>query len=165
MQAVLPLDLVPLPTAPYDQRPDSLPLDVEETRTALWLNRGNIMKTAATLKVTPARLRQYVNNNTYLSREQSEAREQLKDIAEDNVYDALTDEEDPARRDTMTRFVLGSIGKDRGFGTGGSGVSLNMNGKGKLEISWDDGTSLTGNDNAQPAEKVIEHEPGGSVNE
>lgn len=157
MQAVIPQDLVPLPTAPYDVRPDALPLNVEETRTALWLCRGNITKTAEMLKITPSRLRQYINNNAYLSREQAEAREQLKDIAEDNVYDALTDENDPARRDTMARFVLGSIGKDRGFGTGGSGVSLNMAGKGKIEISWDDGTSLTGNDN-KPAEKVIDHE-------
>lgn len=154
MQASLPLDLVPLPTAPYDQRPDSLPLNVEETRTALWLCRGNVSKAADILKTTSARLRLFINNNAYLSREQAEAREQLKDIAEDNVYDALTDVEDPTRRDTMSRFVLGSIGKDRGFGTGSSGISLNMPGKGKMEISWDDGTSLTG----ETKEKVIEHD-------
>lgn len=155
MQVVIPSDLKPLPTAPYDERPESLPLDIEETRTALWRCRGNITKAAGLLKVPSSRLRAFVANSAYLTREQNESREQLKDVAEDILYEALTDTVDAGRRDTMARFVMTNIGKDRGYGSGG-GVSLNLPNKGRMQISWDDGTTLTGEDTV--TEKVIEHE-------
>jgi hypothetical protein len=52
-----PTDLMPLPTMPYDERPMSLPLDVEECRTALWRVRGNVTEAAKLIKVHPNRLR------------------------------------------------------------------------------------------------------------
>jgi len=140
-----PSDLVPLSTAPWDQRPTELPLDVEEVRTALWLNRGNISKAAEVLKVHSMRLRRFVDNNEYLKEQLNEAREILKDVAETNVYDALTDEQDKGRRDSMSRFVLQTIGKDRGYGAGGTGVAVNMQGKrGRISITWDDGSPVAG---------------------
>jgi hypothetical protein len=44
----------------------------------------------------------------------------------------------------MARFVLSSIGSERGFGqkNGKGGVSLNLPGKGKMEITWGDGSSI-----------------------
>src|SRR6476619_5108550 len=108
-----PSDLIPLPTTPYSERPVSLPLDMEECRTALWLVRGNITEAAKLLKTTPLRLRQFVQKSPYLSAEMQEAKDQLVDIAEDVVYEALTDEDDKSRKDTMARFVLGSQGKPR----------------------------------------------------
>lgn len=115
--ADLPTDLVSLPTAPWDERPTELPLDTEECRTALWHHAGNVTEAADELKVTPARLRAKIKSSPYLIAEQVEAKEQLKDIAEGNVREALTDKDDPGRRDSMTRFVLASIGRDRGYGT------------------------------------------------
>lgn len=137
----LPADLRPLPTMPYDQRPAELPLDIEECRTALWKCRGNITKAAELLKTTSSRLRIFIAKSPYLSSEQKEANEQLVDIAEDVVYDALTDGEDPGRRDTMARFVLTGLGKNRGHGSGGGGVSINLP-KGPIQISWGDGSSI-----------------------
>lgn len=142
--AGIPDDLVPIGTAPWDERPTELPLDVEEVRTALWMNRGNIHKAAELLKISSQRLRRFVNNNEYLKSEQEEAREVLKDLAEENVYDALTDEQDKGRKDSMSRFVLQTIGKDRGFGTGASGINVNTKGKGRLVVTWDDGSQITG---------------------
>lgn len=147
----LPADLVPLPTAPYDERPSSLPLDVEECRTALWMARGNISEAARIIKVPASRLRLFVNKSEYLRREADEAREQLVDKAESNVYEALHDE-DPIRRDSMTKFVLQNLSNDRGWGNKNSGVNIKIPGDGKqgrLMVAWDDGSTF-GN--------VIDHE-------
>ncbi len=114
--ADLPADLVPLPTQPWDVRPAELPLDVEECRTALWQSAGNISEAAELLKTTPARLRAKVKSSAYLSQEIAEAREQLQDIAEKNVREAMLDNTDPGRRDSMSRFVLASLGRSRGYG-------------------------------------------------
>lgn len=156
----LPNDLVPLPTMPYDERPSELPLDIQECRTALWRCRGNISNAAELLKTSSNRLRNFVKKSPYLSEEAKESQERLVDIAEDVVYDALTDKEDTARQDTMARFVLSGLGKARGHGAGNTGLTLNLP-KGPMTISWGDGSQITGNDNS-PASSgpVIE----GSVN-
>lgn len=131
----LPNDLVPLPTAPYEERPASLPLDVEECRTALWLERGNIPDSAARLKISASRLRNFVQNSPRLLAEQREAREQLADRAEQIVFEALYDEVDSSRRDSMAKYVLNStIGKQRGFGAAGVGVKIQNTGP--MIITW-----------------------------
>lgn len=140
----IPTDLVPLPTMPYDERPVALPLDIEECRTALWRVRGNVTQAANLLKVPASRLRKFISNSPRLVAEVNEAREQLKDIAEDNVFEALTDEQDPGRRDQMSRFVLSTIGRDRGFASGG-GVSVKNSKGGTVVIQWADGSSVVGN--------------------
>lgn len=153
MTANLPQDLIPLPTMPYDSRPDSLPLDIEECRTALWRVRGNITEAARILKVPSLRLRNFINRSPYLSAEQKEAQEILKDLAEDVVYDALTDEDDKGRQDAMARFVLQGIGKDRGWGSGGTKVQVNNSQGGTVIVGWQDGTVF------QPEQgKVIDHD-------
>lgn len=138
----LPSDLVPLPTTPYEQRPSSLPLDIEECRTAIWLSRGNVTEAAKRLKITPARLRAFVKNSPRLQDECEEAREQLIDIAEDVIAEALTDDSDAGRRDQMARFVAGTLGKRRGYGQNGASVNINSP-KGPIVIKWGDGTSLS----------------------
>jgi len=139
----LPQDLVPLPTAPYSERPVALPLVNEECRTALWMVRGNIMEAAKLLKVTPLRLRQFVAKSPYLTAELQEAKDQLVDISEAVVFDALTDEEDKARKDTMARFVLGSQGKSRGWGhAAGNSVNIKNSVGGTIVVQWADGTNF-----------------------
>jgi hypothetical protein len=134
-----PIDLQPLPTAPYDERPVSLPLEVEECRTALWRTQGNITEAAKLLKTTSLRLRNFVNKSPYLLAEMQEAKEQLVDKAESNVWDALNDEGDVGRRDTMSRFVLGSQGKARGWGSGAPSKVNILNNNGTMIVQWADG--------------------------
>ena len=148
----LPNDLIPLPTMPYDERPESMPLDIDECRTAIWRCRGNITKAAELLKITPLRLRNFVRKSVFLTEESKEAQEQLADIAEENVYDALVDTEDKGRRDAMSRYVLDRVGRSRGYGPSGAGVALNLPNKGKMAISWADDTPIAGDD-----AKIIEH--------
>lgn len=144
-----PNDLIPLPTMPYDERPAELPLDREECRTALWRAKGNVSEAAKLLKVPSLRLRNFIKNNAFLSAEAEEARQILADIAENNVLDALTDPVDAGRRDSMSRFVLSSIGKQRGYGQNTAGITINSP-KGPMTISWADGSSV--------GPKTIDHE-------
>jgi len=139
----VPSDLVALPTMPYSERPVELPLDIEECRTAIWMAAGNVTEAAKLLKVTSIRLRNFVKKSPYLSAEMQEAADRLVDIAEKNVAEALTDELDPSRRDTMSRFVLTNIGKHRGWGTGnGAGLTVKNAAGGTIIVQWADGTQL-----------------------
>jgi len=144
---------------PYGERPAELPLDVEECRTAIWMGRGNITEAAKLLKITSIRLRAFVKKSPYLTAEMQEAADRLVDIAESNVLDALTDELDPSRRDTMSRFVLTNIGKHRGWGTAGSG-NLNIKNAvgGTIVVQWADGTSFGSPEPEEDNAKVIEHD-------
>lgn len=139
----VPSDLVALPTMPYSERPNELPLDVEECRTAIWMAAGNITEAAQILKVTSIRLRNFVKKSAYLSAEVQEAADRLVDIAEANVKEALTDPLDASRRDTMSRYVLSNIGKARGWGTAGGGsVNIKNSAGGTIIVQWEDGTQL-----------------------
>lgn len=147
----IPNDLVALPTMPYSERPIELPLDTEECRTAIWMAAGNITEAAKVLKVTSIRLRNFVKKSPYLSAEMQEAADRLVDIAESNVLDALTDELDPSRRDTMSRFVLSNIGKHRGWGSGGTGgVTVKNSAGGTIIVQWADGSAF----GSEPQEEV-----------
>jgi hypothetical protein len=52
-----PSEFLPLPYFVWDSRPETLPLDVEECATALYLADGDLKAAAALLKVTVAQLR------------------------------------------------------------------------------------------------------------
>ena len=154
----LPVNLIPLPTMPWDVRPDSLPLTVEEVRTALWCNEGNISRAASMLKVDSARLRRYIAASPRLSAEKEEARHQVLDRAEEVMVEALNDSEDAVRRDSMAKFALTNLGKDRGYGNKGiGGVTINNTKGGTIQVSWGDGSSITGSDEEESAGPVIEH--------
>ncbi len=145
-----PQDLIPLPTMPYSERPIGLPLDIEECRTAIWRTGGNITEAAKLLKVTSLRLRNFVQKSPYLSAEMQEAKDQIVDTAESVVVDALTDEEDKSRRDTMARFVLGSQGRARGWGSASNAGNLNIkNAGGTIIVQWADGSTFGENDSEQ----------------
>jgi hypothetical protein len=112
---------------------------------------GNITEAAKVLKVTSIRLRNFVKKSPYLSAEMQEAADRLVDIAESNVLDALTDELDPSRRDTMSRFVLSNIGKHRGWGSGSTGgVTVKNSAGGTIIVQWADGSAF----GSEPQEEV-----------
>jgi hypothetical protein len=151
----IPNDLVALPTMPYNERPAELPLDVEETRTALWMAQGNITEASKLLKTTSIRLRNFVKKSPYLSAEMQEAADRLVDIAESNVLDALMDDQDPSRRDTMSRFVLTNIGKNKGWGVGAPSLNVKNTAGGTIIVQWADGTTFN---EKQVEGEVIENE-------
>lgn len=153
----IPNDLVALPTMPYSERPPELPLDIEECRTAIWMAAGNVTEAAKLLKTTSIRLRAFIKKSPYLSAEMQEAADRLVDIAESNVLNALTDELDPSRRDTMSRFVLTNIGKHRGWGTGAPNINVKNSAGGTIVVQWADGTSFGVEQPTEVEGKVIEN--------
>lgn len=133
---MLPGDLQPIPTQPWDERPSELPLNEEEVRTALWLDKGNISLSAERLKVSSSRLRNYVSSKPRLINEQKEAREQLADRAEEVVSEALNDNTDAGRRDGMAKFVLNSeFARNRGM-SARPAPSVSIKNNGNLVIGW-----------------------------
>jgi hypothetical protein len=125
---------------------------------------GNITEAAKLLKITSIRLRAFVRKSPYLSAEVQEAADRMVDIAESNVLNALTDELDPSRRDTMSRFVLSNIGKHRGWGAGNSaGINVKNSAGGTIIVQWADGTSIGPETKYQETREtegeVIENEP------
>jgi len=151
----IPNDLVALPTMPYSERPSELPLDPEECRTAIWMASGNITEASKLLKISSIRLRAFVKKSPYLTAEMQEAADRLVDLAEANVLDALRDEQDPSRRDTMSRFVLTNIGKAKGWGAGNSNnLSVKNSTGGTIIVQWADGTQLGDNSKTIEGEVV-----------
>jgi hypothetical protein len=74
----------------------------EDIEQALVKARGIIPRAAKTLGVHSLELRDFVRGKPGLQQIIFEAREQLADLVEANIYDALTDKDDIARRDRMT---------------------------------------------------------------
>ena len=152
----VPDDLVALPTMPYSERPTELPLDVEECRTAIWMCSGNISKAATILKVTSIRLRNFIKKSPYLTAELQESADRMVDIAEENVLDALTDELDPSRRDTMSRFVLTNIGKSRGWGSSPNSLNVKNAAGGTIIVQWADGSTFSSDDSKTIEGEVVD---------
>ena len=67
-----PNEFLPLPYFGWLERPLSLPLDVEECATAIYLAHGDINKAAARLKITPAKLNRVVHASPRLMRLQAQ---------------------------------------------------------------------------------------------
>jgi hypothetical protein len=61
-------EFVVLPYFPWESRPETLPLDVDECMTAVFLARGDIRAAASLLKVTPARLNRLIRRVPKLAR-------------------------------------------------------------------------------------------------
>jgi hypothetical protein len=68
MRRPTPDEFLPLPFFPYQERPLTIPLDVEECATAIYLKNGDLAAAAARLKVTPARLNKVVRASPRLMR-------------------------------------------------------------------------------------------------
>jgi hypothetical protein len=52
-----------LPAYNWDERPDTVPLDVEECATALFLDHGRIAAAARRLRITPKRLQREIRRS------------------------------------------------------------------------------------------------------
>lgn len=156
----VPHDLVPLPTQPWDERPDEYPIGIEEARTALWRCNGNVSRAAALLKVTSMRLRNVVRKSPRLTREVDEARQRRIDKAEEIVDEALDDDQDKNRRDSMARFVLKSENaSERGYTTGGKGPLGGIPiGEGQITITWKNGANVS-----SPAAELEDSEHGKTI--
>jgi hypothetical protein len=63
-----PEGLIPLPYYPWISRPQTVPLDEDESATALFLSGGDIDRAAALLKVAPSILKRSIRRSSRLFR-------------------------------------------------------------------------------------------------
>ena len=61
-------EFFPLPFYPFEERPHTLPLDVEEAATALFLQKGDVKAAAAKLRVMVSRLEREIRKSLRLQR-------------------------------------------------------------------------------------------------
>jgi hypothetical protein len=93
------------------------PLDQLEVRAALTAHDGNVTKAAVELKVSPERLRRYVEAVPACKRAIEEAMEQGVDRAIDVLFEALRDEGSFQNRYYAAKeFLRSAAGRRRGFG-------------------------------------------------
>jgi hypothetical protein len=142
---ITPNNLEPLPDYDWKARPEKVGLTFEEVRTALWTTEGNMAKAAEMLLVRRSRLERFVRMHEYLDDIWYEIREQMLDLAQRNVKEALNDRKDPDRQLRMARFVLsGNAAKERGWGRS---VPQNSPPNGPQQsfpkLVWSDGEPVT----------------------
>jgi hypothetical protein len=61
-----PDEFLPLPYYSWISRPDTVPLDVDECATSLYLNKGNVERAAARLKITTRQLKREIRRSSSL---------------------------------------------------------------------------------------------------
>ena len=96
-----------LPAYPWSQRPDDMPLSVDEVCAALVHSEGDIPDAAARLKVGTLILRKFIDRSTRAKAVIREMIELLNDEAQRTLRAAIRDP-DSRRQDWATRYVLNS---------------------------------------------------------
>ena len=131
-------EFLPLPYYPYETRPVTIPVDIEEAATALYLNRGVIEDAAARLKVEPLKLQRIVDRSPRLTRLHRELVALLNDKVLKQVILAF-DEPEARRREWASAQVIRSDAfKSHPLApsSDGSQPTLNITGPQEITIHW-----------------------------
>lgn len=83
---------------------------LQEYYDALSQTKGNISACARLLNMRRSSLKERIDASPELRAKLEEVREEMLDKAEENVYDRVEQGDD-----AMTRFVLSTLGKERGY--------------------------------------------------
>ena len=137
------------PYYPYDRRPSTTPIDVEECATALYLAEGEIALAAQTLKVEPLRLVRVIRRSPRLTRLHQELVSLLNDKVHHEYARAFRDEDDRRREWAASKVSQTRQFQDHPLAptTQSASPTLALGGPAKIIISWDDGPT------------TIEHDP------
>jgi hypothetical protein len=98
-------EFLPLPHYPYDSRPITVPIEIEEAATALYLTRGVIEDAAERLKVTPYKLAGVIDRSPRLIRLHRRLVALLNDKVHKEVVRAFDAEEDRRREWASARVI------------------------------------------------------------
>jgi hypothetical protein len=134
-------EFLPLPHFPYDERPSTTPLDVEEAATALYLKEGDTDAAAARLKCHPLRLQRLIDHSPRLQRLHRE----LASLMNNRVlveYKRAFEDEDSRRREWASSKLAGTqqFQSHPLAPRADSAPTLSLGGPTKIVISWDDGS-------------------------
>ena len=86
-------EFLPLPYFPYEQRPSTVPVDVEEAATALYLDQGVVADAAQRLRIPSLKLQRIIDRSPRLTRLHKELVSLLNDKVLKQVITAFDDPE------------------------------------------------------------------------
>ena len=119
-------EFLPLPHYPWDQRPDSLPIDPDEAATAIHLAQGSLIRAASFLKVPPHRLARTLRAHPSLARIQNEANELTVAQAHDELLNALSSDNDRRREWASTKILASRAAASHPFAPAPAGASASL---------------------------------------
>lgn len=98
-------EFLPLPYYPWDERPDSTPLDVDECATAIHIAQANLPKAASLLKVPVYKLERMLRRHPRLVHVLQETTTILGHRAAGEMIDALDSPNDRRREWASTKIL------------------------------------------------------------
>ena len=121
-------EFLPLPYIPYDERPVTVPLDVEECATALYICGGKLSKAADRLKVDKLRLQRVIDRSPRLQRLHKELYEVYVHDSAEVVIDAIYADDPRVRYAAATKVLSSKAAAAHPFSPSGDGApSLTIN--------------------------------------
>lgn len=108
-------EFAPLPFYPWDSRPETIPLEVEECETAIHLAEGHIPKAAALLKVPQYKLDRQIRRHPRLQRVYEEAARLVGHRSAGEMIDALDSPNDRRREWAATKILASKACRDHPF--------------------------------------------------
>jgi hypothetical protein len=121
-------EFLPLPYFPWDERPATSLLDVEECATALYLEGGHLARAASRLKIDELRLKRFIKRHPRLVRLQDELYGVYVDRAAGRVIDALSADDTRVQWAAALKILSTKAAASHPFSPNGDGSpSLTIN--------------------------------------
>lgn len=98
-------EFIPLPFYPWEERPDTVPLELEECETAIHLAQGHLPKAAELLKTALYKLNRMIVRHPRLQHIYTEAAQNLAHRAAGEIIDALDSPNDRRREWAATKIL------------------------------------------------------------
>ena len=134
-------EFLPLPHFTWSERPSTIPLDIEETATALYLSEGDVDKAALRLKVHPLKIIRQIRHSPRLSRLHGELVSLLNNRVLMEYKRAFDDEDDRRREWASSKLAATAQFQEHPLApiSHGSSSTLAVAGPTRIVITWDDG--------------------------
>jgi hypothetical protein len=146
-------EFLPLPHFLYDERPSTVPLEIEECATALYLNAGDTDEAATRLKVHPLRLQRVIDRSPRLQRLHRELAALMNNRVLKEYRRAFDAEDDRRREWASSKLAATAQFQSHPLApVSQSSPQLTLAGPTRIIISWDDGSDpplLSGPDPGQ----------------
>ena len=145
-------EFLPLPYYSWETRPITVPVDIEEAATALYLHGGVVSDAAERLRIPSLKLQRIIDRSPRLTRLHKELVSLLNDKVLKQVITAFDDPENRRKEWASAQVIRSEAFRSHPLAPTRDNATptLNIAGPQRIVISWDDGP--------EPAAQIIEHE-------
>lgn len=144
-------EFFPLPSYTWEARPSTIPLEIEEAATALYISDGEVKTAATRLKVPPLKLQRLIDRSPRLTRLHKQLVALLNDDAYREIRAAFQDSDSRRREWASSKVITSRQFQEHPLAPNAqiSQPTFNVAGPSRIVISWDD----------SPEPPTIEHDP------